>query len=400
MASTLQSGRHSLSAAPPHLHLDFLDGIRALAALYVVFGHIFLGIISNPIPMNPLTNWLLYLHFPVDVFIVVSGFCLALPVAQHGSLRGGASGFFRRRAHRILPPFYFALALSIPYGLILNSYQQHIPLSYFLRDVHWIKDLLLNIFLLQDFFPKSNLFNGVFWSVAVEWKIYFLFPLFVWLWQRFGWQAMLAAAACIGYGLIAVLHVLDPALILDHTCPWYVFLFADGVCAARFACLKTDAQAEARWLWAAGALMAIFVILLMAWPISFERDVSFYAPRMPVYDTVVGLLTACGLVALAKGLPQAGVQAAVRCLSWKPLTFLGTFAYSIYLIHAPILGVFHILVFGGYFHSPLSVLPLYERFAVTVLIGVPLILACAYLFFLTCERPFLNTRRAESHAAP
>lgn len=401
MASTLQSGTHPLSKAPAHLHLDFLDGIRALAALYVVFGHAFSSVVvSRTVPMNPLTNWLLYVHFPVDVFIVVSGFCLALPVAQHGALRGGTLGFFRRRARRILPPFYAALVLSLPIGILIKSYQLHIPLSHAVRDASLIKDVFFNVFLLQDLFPHANWINVPFWSVAVEWKIYFLFPVFVWLWQRFGWQAILVMAALIGYGLIAVLYGVAPSLILDHTCPWYVFLFAVGVCASRAALLKSPPPAEARWLWAFGALTAVFVGLLIAWPVSFEREVSFYAPRLPVYDTVVGLLTACCLVVLAKSLPHPAVQAAVRGLSWKPLTFVGTFAYSIYLTHGALLPLFHIVAFGSHFHSPLVSLPLYERFAVTVLIGVPIMLGCAYLFFLAFERPFLNTRRAKSHAAP
>jgi len=38
-------------------------------------------------------------HFAVDLFIVISGFCLFLPVVRAaGELRGGASMFFQRRA--------------------------------------------------------------------------------------------------------------------------------------------------------------------------------------------------------------------------------------------------------------------------------------------------------------
>ena len=405
MAVSLQSGQRSPSTAPPRLHLDFLDGIRALAALYVVLGHSFLfGFASHTSPRSWLTHWLVYVHFAVVVFIVVSGFCLALPVIRHGTLPGGALGFFWRRARRILPPFYAALLLSAPIAILIKSYHLHIPIGAAVRDGHLVKDTLLNLFLLQDLFPEAGWINMPFWSVAVEWKIYFLFPLFVWLWQRHGWRVMLAAAAFIGYGLIALLHFLYPALIQTHTCPWFVFLFAVGICAAH-AALPTEQgtprpQADRRWLWAVGALAAIFAVLLSLWPSPFALDVEPNLVFMPVYDTVLGLLTACGLVVLAKSLPVPGVQTVLRCLTWKPLTFVGTFAYSIYLIHAAVLPAFHIIVFGGHLHSPLAALPRDAQFAVTVLVGVPTVVALAYLFFLAFERPFLNTRRAESHAAP
>ena len=61
-----------------------------------------------------LTNWLLYGHLAVDVFIVLSGFCLMLPVARSGgALADGARGFFVRRARRILPPYFAAFTISV-----------------------------------------------------------------------------------------------------------------------------------------------------------------------------------------------------------------------------------------------------------------------------------------------
>jgi len=37
-----------------------------------------------------------------------------LPVIKHGGiLKGGATNFFRKRARRILPPFYLAMGVSL-----------------------------------------------------------------------------------------------------------------------------------------------------------------------------------------------------------------------------------------------------------------------------------------------
>ncbi|HEX8033216.1 MAG TPA: hypothetical protein VF510_05180, partial [Ktedonobacterales bacterium] len=63
----------------PQQRLVFVDGLRALAALYVVVHHAWLEIWPvdyNRFPSGSLavlTNWMGYGHFAVSVFIVLSG---------------------------------------------------------------------------------------------------------------------------------------------------------------------------------------------------------------------------------------------------------------------------------------------------------------------------------------
>ena len=50
----------------------------------------------------------------VTVFLVISGFCLMLPVLRTElNLRGGSWVFFKRRYLRIAPPLYAAFVLSV-----------------------------------------------------------------------------------------------------------------------------------------------------------------------------------------------------------------------------------------------------------------------------------------------
>ena len=137
-------------------HRDFLDGVRAIAALWVVLSHLWIipfGMNAHDGWLGRLTNWTLYSHFAVDVFIVVSGFCLILPVARTGALEGGAWPFFRRRARRILPPFYAALVFSVAAVLAVQALGHH-ALSVDKPA------LLANIFLVQDLLPALNTLNG------------------------------------------------------------------------------------------------------------------------------------------------------------------------------------------------------------------------------------------------
>ncbi|MDQ2799076.1 MAG: acyltransferase, partial [Armatimonadota bacterium] len=339
-------------------HLDFLDGIRALAALYVMLGHTYLLVfLDRPVATQLGIRWMLYGHFAVDVFIVLSGFCLALPVAQKGALRGGAKEFFLRRARRILPPFYGALMLALALFFFPRT-SPFYPDALHVRhlDPFLIKSILVNVVLLNDFNTWATWIDPPFWSVAVEWKIYFLFPLLVWLWLRQGWKVMLLAAAIIGYGLTGLVHLLFPHFMIFPTCLWYIFLFALGICAAHAAfgkenSVKAGADPDRRWLWVAGASLALCIGLLIALPIDLgtkvttDMHVKAYANHLPFIDAGVGLLFASCLVLLGRSSRQARPGPGVRALSWKPLAFLGTFAYSIYLVHWPLIDVAQAILF-------------------------------------------------------
>jgi peptidoglycan/LPS O-acetylase OafA/YrhL len=95
--------------------LPGLDGIRGLAALFVVVNHIFQsafpGHLADRAPFW--AGWAIYGRFAVVVFIVLSGFSLALSAARHGWRLDGVLRFARRRARRILPAYWAALAFSL-----------------------------------------------------------------------------------------------------------------------------------------------------------------------------------------------------------------------------------------------------------------------------------------------
>src|ERR1041384_2109381 len=178
------------------LRLDHIDGLRATAALIVYVNHAFAQVFAHTEYPRGLLSAVSYSmvagHLSVTVFIVVSGFCLALPVIQHGGpLRGGPACFLKRRAPRIPPPYYAAVALC----LVLIATIIGEPTGT-LWDVPIKVDgtsIVSHLLLLQDLFGTSRI-NYVFWSIAVEWHIYFLMPLLVWAWARLGPAAVVTAA--------------------------------------------------------------------------------------------------------------------------------------------------------------------------------------------------------------
>ncbi len=101
---------------PERLRLEWLDGVRGCAALFVVLHHTYISVFPGfPINNGPAgLGFLMFGHLAVVVFIVVSGFSLGLaPTRRRNDLKHGSLTFYHRRAWRILPPYWVALILAL-----------------------------------------------------------------------------------------------------------------------------------------------------------------------------------------------------------------------------------------------------------------------------------------------
>ena len=98
--------------------------LRGLAALWVFLLHIHGYWLDNVRPPTLTADGLLvrvmgFGGAGVDIFIVLSGFCLTLPLLRGGSMRSlDARRFFRRRAYRLLPAYYAAVVLVMALELV------------------------------------------------------------------------------------------------------------------------------------------------------------------------------------------------------------------------------------------------------------------------------------------
>jgi peptidoglycan/LPS O-acetylase OafA/YrhL len=368
--------------APPQTegarkHVDFLDGMRALAALYVVFHHIWLQVWPRELGRTPpesvlqYTAWLSYGHFAVTLFLVLSGFCLMLPVVRgNGTLRGGAKAFLIRRARRILPPYYAAMAFSLAliWTLVGHKTGTHWDVSI---PVTW-KGFFIHVLLLQNLIPSDEI-NHVFWSIAVEWQIYFFFPVLLLLWGRMNPWAITIATALGAFGFAAACGHYHVPIIAPH----YLALFVIGMFAAAMSHSADPAIRAWRDRTPWGLLSAIFAAAVVALCGHFGLDQS----RFGIIDFVIGAFAACTLVYLSSERPNL----LARALSWRPIVLIGGFSYSIYLIHAPL-----IQVAWQYTVAPLHLVAT-QAFLLTMAVSVPIVLGSAYLFYLVAERPFTST---------
>lgn len=98
-------------------HLSWLDQIRGIAALYVACHHaVRQVIITGEHAHDPLYRLIQlatgFGHYAVDIFIVLSGYCLMLPLIRKQHF-GSILNFYIRRTVRIVLPYYGALFVTL-----------------------------------------------------------------------------------------------------------------------------------------------------------------------------------------------------------------------------------------------------------------------------------------------
>ena len=241
--------------APPR-RLAGLDGVRGLAALFVVVNHVFLRAFPGyPVDKAPFwAAWFIYGRFAVVVFIVLSGFSLALSPARHGWRLDGVSRFARRRAWRILPPYWAALVFSLAVAwLLVRPPGQGVPGS---------SSVIVNGLLVQNLVAAPSP-NRAFWSIAVEAQLYVLFPLLLLMVRRRGAIVMVAAVTLV-VAMVGIVgpHVSHLDVFVIQSAPDLAALFAVGILAAGI----VGASAGRRsWPWAWLALAAAAPVVGAIW---------------------------------------------------------------------------------------------------------------------------------------
>jgi peptidoglycan/LPS O-acetylase OafA/YrhL len=357
-----------------------LDGIRGLAALYVVINHVFLRAFPGyPVDHAPFwAGWFIYGRFAVVVFIVLSGFSLALSPARHGWRLDAVSEFAQRRARRILPAYWAALAFSLAVAwLIIPQPGNGVPGA---------KSVLVNGLLVQNVVGAHSP-NAAFWSMAVEAQLYIVFPLLLLMVRRWSAAVMLATVALV-VGAVGIFGPHIPRLdtFVIQSPPDLAALFAVGVLAAG---IVGASSARRSWPWPRLALAAAAPVLaVICWQGSvWTLDHLYWV------DLALGPAIACLLAGLATGRP-GGRASLLRALDVRPMRSLGSFSYSLYLTHAPIVAIVCERIVAG--RVPEGV----PFFLVSLALVLPLTIGFAWGFSAVFETPFRRRRSTSEPARP
>ncbi len=328
-------------------HFPCLDAYRGIGMTMVLCNHAAYS--TGFIQQSALGPIVARFDLSVPMFFVISGFLLFRPYARAiltDRPLGGAGRFYRRRAQRILPSYWLALAgIGALLGLAIPT----------LRD--WIG----NILLLPAFGVPVQVCSGATchqaygitqaWSIGVEATFYLLLPPFAALLARTLARRpapsrraglLLACAGLYGVGAgfrIAVVAAAPPwARTSLLWLPMFLDLFAVGMALAVISAAPAELGGRLRraaeraadhpalcWL-AAGVLFA--VMTRFAPPAEpFGLNGREYVPRQFVY----GIASAAWLLPAMFGDQAAGRLR--RVLASRPLVHLGAVSLSFYLWH-------------------------------------------------------------------
>jgi len=372
-----------LPAVQPALRLHFVDGLRGLAMLMVLLYHCWLfgGQWRISVPIGAQTVNLAAVlgngHIGVNLFLVLSGFCLYWPFTKSGRPEPTLWEFAKKRCRRILPPYYAVLVLCGGAALV-QALRDHDPAAAH-YTLNW---LWMHALMAQNLRPGYVLtINGSLWSLALEFQLYILFPVLVAAFRRFSSRRVLWAvlAFCSAFRFIVARGQFVPDDNLGYVLAYSVFgrafEFALGMLAAQLVA-RRQSERPLR-LHPADYVLATAVIAIA---VADGRHGHFRT----LTDAMWGLLF--GALLLAASRPGSLLH---RMLSGRVLINLGIFSYSVYLIHLPLVIALGAAVERRHLSNAVEV-------AIQLLFVVPLVLGLGYLFHLLFEKPFMNAPKSRA----
>jgi peptidoglycan/LPS O-acetylase OafA/YrhL len=342
-----------------------------------VINHLFLRAFpQHPVDHAPFwARWFIYGRFAVVVFIVLSGFSLALSPARHGWRLDAGSRFAGRRARRILPAYWAALAFSLAVAWLVVAQPG--------RGMPDAKSVVVNALLVQNIVVAHSP-NAAFWSMAVEAQLYLLFPLLLLIVRRWGGIAMVATVTFV----VAAVGIFGPHIsrldtFVIQSPPDLAALFAVGILSAGIVG-ASEARRSWPWAWLALAAAAPVLATICSQGSVWTLDHLFWV------DLALGPAIACLLASLATGHPAR----LLRLLDTGPIRSLGSSSYSLYLTHAPIVVIVYDRVVTGRFR------PGVPAFVVSLALVLPLTIVFARVFASVFERPARQRRSSPGAARP
>lgn len=313
-------------AAP---RLPALDGLRGLAALLIAAYHAWLLSGEAALGGGPWRDALSSGHLAVSLFFVLSGLVLLWPAARDGSV-GDPLSFLVRRAARLLPAFYAALALGALAAPLLVAGDLRMTLGSAVAHLLAVQN---EARLLPGYEGALGLgVNPVVWTITVELAgSVLLLVLAPWFLRR-PWACAAAALA-----FAAGVRLLLPGLGLDARTDALV-LSSTPVHFADFACGMAAAVLLARppaWLrgravaLTAASGVALAVLLIVAGgPDGSDVRTGTRADALSM--TAVPVLFAAFCVGVAVRPPAV--------LRSRVAVWLGTVSYGVFLGHFLVIG--------------------------------------------------------------
>ena len=305
------------------------DFLRVFCVFMIGWYHIWQQSWLTPrLVLGPVTldvyPWVRAGYMFVDLMLLLSGFLLYLPWANGNP--PVTREYLRRRAKRILPGYWLALAAMTGFAIAAPGFDRPMLLA---------KDLGAHLAFIHNLFRFSytqTRLNAVLWTLAVEVQFYMLLPALAPVFRRrplLCWAAMTGMALSFRYLWTA--RMPDTTMFVNRL-PNMLDLYADGMLAAHLYARLAKRKDHRAMIAALGTLLCG----LGAW--GALHIIKQQALSYGDYEALrLGQLTRrlplglCGAAFLLGGsLSFAPVR---RALSNRPLRFLGGASFSFYIWH-------------------------------------------------------------------
>jgi len=312
---------------------EALDGLRAIAALLVVFYHCSAQLHFPPFVIPGYSG--------VHLFFVLSGYLISRPFWAR-LLAGQPLPSWRRyavrRFVRIYPTYLVAL---VAFVAIRFAGGLHPPSSV---------DVLLHALLVFNWGDPAQFLaiNIVMWTLAIEAQFYVLLPIAAGLARKFAPARGSVGVLVVGLCFVAIgwvsrgfeYEATEPGQLRFRLPFSFLDLFAMGMFVAHLE--LTHAVFLRARAWLRGALLLVALALLLAtnyWLLISGGGDWLMPSSLPLaclYPTFVCLAFALALLAvITRG------RRSVAVLTSAPLVFIGRISYSMYLFHV---GVGYVLL--------------------------------------------------------
>jgi peptidoglycan/LPS O-acetylase OafA/YrhL len=280
-------------------HRPALDGLRGVAILLVLCAH-FDNPAANPLSGAGVTG--------VTLFFTLSGFLITALLLEERTRSGRVSltGFYRRRAARLLPALF---AMLVVVALVQASWE---PLGIDRTEFESVLFYWSNWY--QIAHPGIGALSHT-WSLAVEEQFYVVWPLVMLLAARRGRRGITYAAVA---GLVAsVVAILTP-----------------GGAPVNRGSLEQAAALLA------GCLLAVWMTGRPEGrprPLVAALGLGVLVPLAVLHDTIPAATYQLAVPVAAVGILWSLAQGDTRWLTGPVLRWFGRRSYGIYLWHYPVL---------------------------------------------------------------
>lgn len=329
-----------------------LDGLRTIAVMAVLFYHAKISLMGKELLPGGFLG--------VDIFFVLSGFLISSIIIK-SSNSGGFSyvDFYIKRSKRIFPAL---LAVLIATSFV--AYRMLLPDSFvaFSKSLAAATFFVSNIFFYGEdsYVSEASDMKPLLhtWSLSVEWQFYLLFPVIMLMILRFAKSKSIYAVSILWVAsfVLSVYQAKFSENAAFYLLPSRVWELLSGCLVAL---IGKKNNRVAAWI---GGAMVVFSLLFM----NDKMQHPSFPALLPVLGACLIMLYSCSTIGIG------------RILSIKPMVFIGSISYSVYLWHQPIF-VFYRIGYGG----------------IDNLVGIALIvasIAMAAVSYYVIEKPFRTQR--------